>query len=196
MTIPPALIAALKRPVVLIGVGVAVLLVIVWLLVFFVPQGHKLTTLQTEKVSLEQQVAQDEARVAQVRKESQHVGQIQEMYSTLAGYVPAEEDLYTYIQTLSNAANSSGVTITSLVPSALQSVSGTSYSAVPISATIKGTYDHVLAFIKAVYALPRLTDINGVEISGGGPQSNRSTPLSVNLQLAIFTSQKPTAAQS
>lgn len=195
MTIPPAVVTALKRPVVMIGIGVALLVVIVWLMLFFLPQGHKVSTLQNEKASLQEEVNLDEARVARLRTESEHVGQIQSMYSTLSGYVPATEDLYTYIQTLSGAANTAGVSITSLVPLPLQSVSGT-FSAVPITATVKGTYDHVLAFIKAIYALPRLTDINDIDITGGGIGSNRTTPLSVDLDLAIFTRQKPSTASS
>lgn len=179
-----------KKPIVLIGALALVVVLIVWLLAFFEPESHKLSSLDSQKASLQQDVLLDNAHLQRVRAESHHVGQIQAIDSKLKGYVPANEDLYTYIQTLSKAGNQTGVTITSLQPSALQAASGTSYMAIPITADIRGTYDHLVAFLKAIYDLPRLTDVNSVTIDGGGPGTNRATDLSATLNLAIFTSQK------
>lgn len=181
--------SAPRRRMVLVGLVVAAV-VVVWLFAFFLPQSRKLTSLQAERTALQQTVAQDDARLQHLRTEAHHVNQIDAMYRQLQGDVPATEQLYTYIHTISRAAASAGVSITSLQPSSLAAVSGTAYSAVPITASVKGTYDHVLAFLKALYRLPRLTDVNTLSISGGGPGTNRGTVLSVSLQLAIFTSQK------
>lgn len=194
MKFAPATVDALKRPVTLIGAAVVVVVVVVWLLAFFLPQGKKLTTLQAEKTSLQQAVTAGEIKLKQLRSESQHTAQIRAMYNSLQSYAPATVDIYTYIQTLSNAAKSAGVSITSLGASTPVAVSGTSYSDIPITATVKGTYDQLLAFIHAVYTLPRLTDVNSLAITGGGPGANRTTILSVNLQLAIFTSQSTSSS--
>jgi Tfp pilus assembly protein PilO len=115
------------------------------------------------------------------------------MYDRLNGYVPATEKLYTYVQTISHSAKAAGVTITSLAPSTLVAITGTPYSAIPVTASVKGTYDQLLAFIKSLYDLPRLTDVNALSVSGGGPGTNRATVLSASFQLAIFTSQKPSS---
>lgn len=167
-----------------------------WFLAFFRPESHKLETLDARRTTLQSSVSVDQARLRRVQDEAAHVTQIQAMDNHLVGYAPASEELYTYIHTISDAARSAGVTITSLNAGGIAAVSGTSYSAVPISASIKGTYDHVLAFLKGLYAMPRLTDINNVDVSGGGPGTNRGTVLSVSLQLAIFTSQKPETSGS
>lgn len=188
------LVAAIKRPVVLIGVAALVAVALVWLFAFFEPQSHKLGSLESQRTSLQQTLVADRARLQQVRRESHHVGQIQAIDARLQGYVPATEDLYTYIQTLSSAGKNAGVTISSLQPSALVAATGTSYSAVPITAQVKATYDHLLAFLKAMYALPRLTDVNSVSISGGGPGTNRTTVLSATFDLVIFTLQKVSPA--
>lgn len=189
MTKNPAVLEVVKKPVIALGAAVLLVVVVVWLLVFFMPQSHKLSSLQAERASLQQSVVQDDARLQKVRTESHHVGQIQTLYNTLNGYVPATEDLYTFIQTLSSAGKAAGVTFTSLQPGALEAVPSTSYSAVPITAEVKGTYDHLVSFIHAIYGLPRLTDINSVNVTGGGPGTNRTTVLSATLNLAIFTSQ-------
>lgn len=185
----PAL-GVFKRPIVLLGAAVLLVVVLVWLFVFFVPQSHKLSSLQSEKTTLQQTVVQDDARLQQLRTESHHVAQIQTLYSKLQGYVPAQEDLYTFIQTLSTAAKHTGVAISSLQPSTLVPATGTSYSAVPISADVRGTYDQLRSFMSAIYGLPRLTDVNSVTITGGGPGTTRSTTLTATFDLAIFTSQK------
>ena len=180
----------ITRRSVLVALGV-VAVVVAWTLAFYLPQTHKLAALETQKATLASTVATDEVHLQLVRKEDQHISQIRAMYDRLDGYVPAAEDLYSYIRTISRAAKASGVTITSLAPSGLVAVTGTSYSAVPISASVRGTYDHLLSFINHLYDLPRLTDVNGLSISGGGPGTSRGTVLTASLQLAIFTSQTP-----
>lgn len=174
--------------------GVAVL--VAWLLAFFLPESHKLQAFDAERTLLQSSVVADQARLHHVKEEAEHVTAIRAMYERLEGYAPSTERLYTYIHTISAAAKSAGVEITSLNASGISEISGSPYSAVPISAAVKGTYDQLLAFLKGLYALPRLTDVNGVSVSGGGPGSNRASKLSVSLQLAIFTSQKPAGSGS
>lgn len=183
---------ALRRPVFLIGVLVALVVVIVWLLVFFLPQGKKLSSLQAQKTSLQQTASLDEAKLQRLRTESHHEPQIRAMYGSLQGYAPPTEQLYTYVQTLSSAARAAGMTITSLSPAPLAPVHGTSYSAIPVATVMKGTYTSLLSMIRHIYSLPRLTDINSMNVSGGGPSSKPGTILTVDMELAIFTSQKPT----
>lgn len=189
MSVTPSRIRITPRSA-LVALG-ALTVVLAWVFAFYLPQTHKLAALGSQRTSLQATVATDEARLQRVKTEAQHVTQIRAMYDQLEGYVPATENLYAYIHTISSAAKAAGVTITSLQPSALSAASGTGYSAIPITAAVKGTYDHLLAFIKGLYDLPRLTDVNAVTISGGGPGTNRSTVLTASFELAIFTSQKP-----
>ena len=176
---------------VLVVLGI-VAVIVAWVLAFYLPQTHKLSGLSSERVTLQSTLAADRARLQQLEKEAQHVTEIRAMYNQLDGYAPHTERVYTYIHTLSHTAKRAGVSIGSLQPGPLQTVHSTAYSAIPITASITGTYDQLLAFIKGLYDLPRLTDVNALTISGGGPGTSRGTMLSVILQLAIFTSQKPT----
>lgn len=175
---------------VLVALG-AVAVLVAWILAFYLPQTHKLTALNTQRATLQSTVTTDEAHLERVKTEAQHVTQIRAMYNEFEGYVPSTESLYPYIHTISSAAKATGVTITSLSPGTLSTATGTAYSAIPITASVRGTYDHLLAFIKRLYDLPRLTDVNSFSISGGGPRTSRSTVLSATFELAIFTSQRP-----
>lgn len=60
--------------------------------------------------------------------------------------------------------------------------------------TVKGPYDSLLNLIKSIYSMPRLTDINDLAVKGGGPGTNRSTPLQATLDLVIFSSAQPPAS--
>lgn len=194
MSADPNIKKALLRPVpALVALGIVAAL-LVWLFVFFVPQSHKLGALHSEQAKLTSVIAKDNARVAKLKKESKHIGQIKSIDSSLRGYVPAHEDLYGYIRTLNQAAKAAGVSITSLTPHTLAAVTGTSYTAIAITATVRGTYPQLVAFLHGIYGLPRLTDVNGLTLSGGGPGSSGTTTITSEFQLAIFTSQQlPTA---
>lgn len=185
-----SLVEVVKKPLALVSIAVLLVVILVWFFVLFMPQSHKLSTLESQRTALQQNVLQDQIRLQTLRKESHHVGQIQAIDAKLKGYVPTTEGLYTYIQTISLAGNKAGITITSLQPGALVPASGTAYSAIPIAAQVKGTYDDLVEFLNDIYNLPRLTDINSISITGGGPGTDRSTQLNVNLNLVIFTSEK------
>lgn len=192
MSARPNLKKALMHPAALLTAAGILVVALVWVFVFFMPQSKKLTSLQSERTSLNAAIARDNARVQQLRSESKHLGQINTMYASLRGYVPQTEDLYNYIHTISAAAKAAGVSITSLTPGTLAPLSGTSYSAIPISANVRGGYAQLVSFLRGVYALPRLTDINGLTLNNGGS----STTLTATLQLAIFTSQKSGSSSS
>lgn len=185
-----AVLDNLKRPRFLIGIAVIVVVVVVWLFAFFIPQGHKLSTIQAEETTLHQTVAQDDLKVQQLATVSRHYPQILARYNQLQAFAPATEDLYTYIETISQTATSSGIVISSISPGALTAVVGAPYSSLSISVNATGTYDHMLEFIKTIYGLPRLTDIETLNIGGGGISSTRTSPLTLSFSLVIFTQEK------
>jgi Tfp pilus assembly protein PilO len=187
MSSPSPTMTVLRRPRVLMVCAGVLLAVLIWAIAFFVPQGAKLSSLQAQEQSLQQQVDAGNARVARLRAESQHSAQIAAMVQKLQAYAPATSDI-SYIAMLSNAAKATGMTVASIGPGTATPLAGSSFDTVPVSAQVKGTYDQLLSFLRAVYALPRLTDINSVQIVGGGPKTNRAAVLTATLQLEIFTS--------
>lgn len=182
-------VAVIRRPRMMLAIAASLIVVLAWLLAFFVPQGHRLSTLQAQEQRLQQQVNAGNAKVARLRDESQHSAQIAAMVKRLEGYAPATSDI-SYIALLSNAAKASGVTVTSIGPGTAVPITGSNYQSIPFAASVSGPYDSLLSFIHAVYTLPRLTDIDSVDITGGGPKTNRGASLKATFQMQIFTSQK------
>ncbi len=184
----------LKSRPALITLGVLLLVILIWLIAFFLPQGKKLSTLSAQEQHLQAEVTAGQAKVAALKQEALHTPQLQAMSQQLNTYVPSTAGSYAYITTMSNTAAAAKVTITSLSPGSVTPVTGSSFSSIPFTVTVTGTYDELLTFIQDIYALPRLTQINTVSITGGGPQTNRGTPLNMTASLMIFTTQKPPTA--
>ena len=190
-------VAALKRPPVIIAVVVAFLVVVIWLVAFFLPQGHKLSTLNAKEQTLQQLVDAGNAKVDHLKHTFEHVGQFEAKQTQFETYVPSTPDLFkttaNYTSSLSAAVVAAGMTLTSVAPSTARA-SG-AVTAIPVVLTVTGPYDNLLNLIKSIYSMPRLTAINSIDIRNGGPGTNRSTPLQTTMNLDIFsTAQSPTSA--
>ena len=110
------------------------------------------------------------------------------MSKQLTAAVPNTADIFNYITALQNTATAAGVTVTTLSPTQPVAATGERFATIAVQMTVTGTYDDTLALIKGLYALPRLTSINTVSITGGGPTTNRSTALTTALALTAYTS--------
>lgn len=195
MSAPSGISSALRRKPTLIAIGVAIVVVIVWLFAFFLPEGHRLSALQAQEQTLQQQVAAGQAKVAKLQKTFQHTSELQSLDQKMAGYVPSTSDVFkttaNYTSLLSATVASAHMTLTSVSPSGSSSA-GQSFTAIPVTLVVTGTYDNLLSLIYDLYTLPRLTDITSLSITGGGLGSDRSTELNATLSLKAFITQSST----
>src|SRR5271166_2346845 len=173
----------LKNRTVLIGLAVALLVVVIWLVAFFLPQGSKLSKLNTQEATLQTKVTAGNAKVAALKRQALNTPALEALSKQLSGYVPSTPDIFNYITALQNTATAAGVTVTTLSPNQPVPGTGQTFATIAVAMNVSGTYDEILAFIKGLYALPRLTSINAIAISGGGPTSNRSTALNGDFTL-------------
>jgi Tfp pilus assembly protein PilO len=184
--------AVLRSRSVLVGVGVGLVVLLIWLVAFFLPQGKDLSKYQTQQRQLQAQQSQLELQLAQLRATSKATPKLLALDAQYTGLIPPTDDIYNYIKQMSSTVMASGEHLVSITPSNVGSpVPGTSLYAIPIALNTMGTYDSTLALIKAIYGMPRLTVINSMSISGGGPLTNRGTTLTENFALTIYTTAKP-----
>lgn len=178
------IITVLRDRKVLIGMAVGLFVVLLWLVAVFVPEGHKLAAVntQTQAAQMQQTTLQD--RLARLKSYSKESGEFEALTQRLTAAVPVTSDVYDYITAISNAAAATGVNVSDVSPS--PPVSGGNVAVVPVTVAVTGSYDQTLAFIKALYALPRLTVITQVSISGGGSGTSRSTGLTDQFSLDIL----------
>jgi Tfp pilus assembly protein PilO len=176
----------LRSPIVLISVGAAVVIVLVWLFAFFLPQGKKLNTLTTQQVQLQQEQAALNAQLAQLKKTSAATPQLLALQASFNVAVPPSANTYAYITTMYETTKAAGVTLTSITTGSPGAPSG-GISPISVSLSTSGTYDQALKLIDLLNKLPRLTIINAVSMTGGGPNTTRSTSMTQSFSLTIFT---------
>lgn len=180
---------------VVIAAIVALVVALVWVLAFFEPQGHKLTNLHLSEEEAQSEQLQLEAQLNRLRADSKQSPQLEALSQKLDAAVPADTGIYEYLgTTLPDTAQAAGVGILSISPSS--TITSGSVAITPISLSTKGTYDQTLAFIKALYSLPRLTVVTSLNLSGGGPGTNRGTVLQETINLDIFAQASSTSSTS
>ena len=189
-------VAVLKRRPVVITIVLGLVVVIVWLLAYFLPQGSKISSLDAQQKTVRQMVALGNAKVARLKHTYQHATELQTMDATLRAYVPTTPDIFkttaNFTSSLSAAVTAAQMTLTSVSPGgAAAPISKSTFTTIPVSLTVKGTYDHLLSLITSIYSLPRLSIIDSVSITGGGVGTSRTTSLTADLALVAFTTAKP-----
>lgn len=186
-----AVVAALRKPRTMVAVAIAVVVVLVWLLAFFLPEGSRISTLTSETEAIQAKITAENAKIAAIHHTAASIAKLRAMKASLGAYVPSTIGIYDYVDLLSATVTKSQMTLTTVTPGADTPISGSPYTTVGVDLTVKGTYDHLLTLITNLYDLPRLTVITTLTISGGGPGTNRSTPLDAILDLDTFTTAKP-----
>jgi type IV pilus assembly protein PilO len=185
-------LSGLRNRTMMLILGGAALVLLIWYVGYFSPAGKHLAAINTQTQGAQTEQAQLNEQLAKLKTYSHETGKLMQLSDRLAAALPPTTDIYNYITALSNAGASAGVSIQSVSPNIPSVASGV--SVIPVDLTVKGNYDQTLAFIKALYNLPRLTFITSVEISGGGGTTNRSTSLTDSLELDILAT--PTSSTS
>jgi Tfp pilus assembly protein PilO len=183
--------STLMKPRILVPIVIATLIVLIWMVAFFLPEGKKIDNLKTQQAKLQAQVTAGDAKIRRLSHTYQHSAQLGILQNQLNSTVPSTSDAYNYVQALSTVAKSSGVHLTSVSITSGGGKTLTGLVQLPVSMSVLGTYDQILTLIKNIYALPRLTDVEGITLNGGGPGTNRSTQLNANLSLLAFSVSKP-----
>jgi Tfp pilus assembly protein PilO len=187
-------LSILRQRRVLIAIGIALVVVLVWFETVFQSESHKLSNVNGNVQQAQSEQLRLEDRLARLKAYSKDSAKFEALEQELAAALPSSTDIYDYVTAISDAAQSTGVTVSSVDPSA--PVSGTHATVIPVTIDVSGTYDQTLAFIKALYALPRLTVISQISISGGGTGTNRSTALTDQFTAEIFASSAALASSS
>jgi len=177
-------LAGLKNRTMLLIIGGTVLALLIWYVAYFSPSGKQLRAVGTQTQTAQTEQAQLNTELIRLRSYSKETGTLAQLSDRLTAALPPTTDIYDYITALSNAGAAAAVKVLSIDPGTAVAV-GT-VSVITVSVTASGTYDQTLAFIKQLYALPRLTVISSVTIGGGGTGTARSTALQSTYTLYIF----------
>ncbi len=156
--------------------------VVAWLFAFFLPEGSHLGTLRQRQSNLDAQKVPLEMQLTSLRRlaawENSAAGL--NLYSMLQQAVPSQPDEAQFLTQMSSLANKTGVTLTSITPSAAVAqpvISGSTtgvppYLTIPVSLSLTGTYPNVYLFLEDLYSLPRIMVINSLSLSSSSSGSS------------------------
>jgi Tfp pilus assembly protein PilO len=184
MAISTDRLGGLRNRTMMLVIGGSLLVLLIWFVGYFSPSAKQLAAIKTQTQTATTEQAQLNAQLARLRAYSNETGELALLSDRLGAALPPTTDIYDYITALSNAGGAAGVKIQSIDPGT--PTVGGQVSVISVSISTTGNYDQTLAFIKDLYALPRLTVITSVQIDGGGAGTTRSAPLQATYSLDIF----------
>lgn len=209
-----AILKAMRSPVILAIIGGTLLVLIIWLVVVFLPQGSKVNKLNTQAASLQSQQDALKARLRNLEKlRNSNLTKLHTQYSQL---VPTAADTGQFLKQISALVGQSGASLKSITLSqptapigggaqapgtsgnpfggaaqnntpgaAIKKTTSSAYT-IAVSLAVTGTYDQQLRLMQLIYSAPRLTTIDEVNLEGGGPTSNRGTILAAGYTMTIY----------
>jgi Tfp pilus assembly protein PilO len=193
------------NPRLLIPVGAGVLVVLLWFVVLWGPQGSALSKAKKRAATAEQQEATLQDQLTRLQASKRDAPLKQSQLETLRVAVPDDPNLAQFILDANDAASKSGIDFLSITPTPPSTVSSPSSATagaaagtpqpVPIklAMSISGGYFQVIDFLNLLDKLPRIVVIDSLSISGGGSTGQ----LSVTLQARMFISAaKPVAGSA
>jgi Pilus assembly protein, PilO len=179
----------LKRFVWPIAVGGAVVIVaMIALLGWIVPEGHKVSTANAQKITLEAQETSLQAEINGLKDESTHEPANCSALRQDLQLVPETPTADLFLHQISQLATDSGTQTPSIgiTSSGTAAAGAGGAQTVGITLSVAGTYQQVLNFLNGldnVHALQRLFSVGSVTLSNGQSQASSNTKTSYSLQL-------------
>jgi len=169
-----------NKRVIAIAVAAAVVLVGVWYVVLWSPQGHSLHKANTQTATAKVQQASLRAQIATLQQEQTQLPAAQAKLSTLQLDLPNTAALDKLVDQINADAAANGVDWQSISPAKPANyapgytpagAAGFPAGMQPytVNLSVKGSYAQVTKFITGLYSISRLFDVDSVNLSGVGP---------------------------
>ena len=191
----------------LIPLGIGVVLVLLWFVALWGPQGSALSGARKRANDATQQGATLRDQLARLQQARRDQPIKQSQLETLRVAIPDDPNLAQFILDANDAASRAGIDFLSISPTPPSAqgqattpttaaggaaAGAAAATAIPIrtSLSISGGYFQVLDFVNRLNRLPRLVVVDSLNIGGGADP----TRLQVSMQARIFTtSARPVA---
>lgn len=172
----------MNKRVIAIAVAAAVVLVGVWYVVLWSPQGHSLHKANVQTASAKAQQVALRAQIATLEQEQTQLPAAQAKLNILQLDLPNTASLDKLIDQINTDAAANGVdwqTVSPAKPATYTpGYTATGAAGFPanmqpytVNMTVKGSYAQVTKFISGLYSISRLFDVDSVNLSGVGPSA-------------------------
>ena len=171
----------------------ALILVIAWYFLLWAPETKSLQAAHKAHAAAEQQIGQLQSQVGQLQGWVRQIPADNARFAQLQTELPDNPQIDQALNLIHQAAVASGVTVSSLAPSAPAGAAGGTAKAstggapsISLNMAVQGGAGQVKSFLAALQTLPRTLVIDRVSLSGTGNTTNAS------ISARIFYAGQPT----
>ncbi|MEA3076845.1 MAG: hypothetical protein QOF60_1753 [Actinomycetota bacterium] len=162
----------MKPKLILIGVGAALVLSIVWFMVLWSPQGKSLDQAKADKVAAEQRASELQVRLTHLKKLEANAAVLEAEKAKLATAIPATDELDKFILAVNDRAAKSGVSFVSVSPvppaAAGPGASSSAPPAINLQIAVNGDYFQIMSFLEKLRDGERLVTVETFSLSKVG----------------------------
>jgi Tfp pilus assembly protein PilO len=165
--------ASVKRIFGLAGLA-ALVLVVAWYLAVFSPQARNLSKAHKAHTAAEQKISQLQGQLVQLNALKAQIPADKAALSTLDAAVPSSPQLDSTLRQIQQAASASGVSLSSLSPSAPITTGSTtapktsSTPSIVLTMSATGSYSEIAGYLTQLAGMPRTVVVTGLNIAGTG----------------------------
>lgn len=187
----------MKRNSVLLVVGGALALVLLWWFLWYSPAQETVDDTQNEVSALQSTQQSLDAQLAALKVDEKRLPELAQTQDLLAKLIPNQPGLETFISKANTAAQEAGVDWVSITPTP-PVASGSGPSTIALAIQVQGRFAAIIDYMNRLSdynAFERLVIIDGVNLASGGTDPNGATggppTLTVGLTARIFTYATP-----
>lgn len=181
------LVTLARRRLVVVSLAIALVVGLAGWLAVIRPQAGKLVSVDQQQASERLTVAELSAQLAQLQGDAKQVKRSSSFFQRFEQAIPPSPDEPLLVVEVYRLASRERVHLDSITDDSLQSTSK-GYSTIPVSMTVSGPHDAVLAFLAGLYGLPRLLTIQSLDLSGqGNLDASSSAPYSGTITATGYT---------
>jgi len=178
-----------SRRAVLIAFGAAALLLVMWFLLLWGPQGGRLSDADDRQTAAEAENSSLELRLARLRASQERATELMADLEELRRAVPDEPELAQFILDANEAASEAGVDFLSISPGVPELSDPLLPPTIALAISVTGGYFEVLDYLDRLTDLPRIVVIDDLSLTPTDSAAGRE--LAVSLTARMFATSAP-----
>lgn len=149
-----------------LGISVVIALIpfVVFYFFFYEPNTVTISSLDSQKTTLTQQVRDVEAKAANLAKFENELEEAQRLFDETSGLLPKDKEIPKLLKDISALGRSAGLDFLTFRP--LADIPKEFYSEIPVTINVRGPYHNVGFFFDQVSKLERIVTVSNIKMSG------------------------------
>lgn len=182
----------MSRRTIAVAVGAASVLLVLWFLLLWSPQGGRLQDAEKRVASAEEANTALELRLGRLRASQERVPELMADVEELRRAVPDEPELAQFILDANDAATDAGVDFLSISPGLPEQSNPALPPVISLSINVTGSYFSVLDYLDRLAELPRIVVIDDITLTPN--ESDSGSGLGVSITGRMFATSAPQIA--